>query len=724
MQTVLQPPPAILNPRVTRLFALVAVAAGLLVGLAAGLGMPQNLLIGAALSPFLLILIYARPHWPVTIYVVLVYADLLSILVKYHDFPPLARFAGAIMLSAVLGYRLVFRRERLRADTVTPWLLAYGLVVALGLFYARDPGLVMPNVVEFIRNFLTYLIIVNALTNTHRLKATLWAVLVMGTFLSLLSIYQIATGHTDTDFGGLAQYRVSEITSDTDAARPGGTLGDANYYGQSLLILVPLGFYFAFTAKRVLGRLAGVFCLLVLVGGVVFTYSRGDAVALGAMLLAALIYKRPRPIFLIGLLLAAAVAVPVLPANYVARLGTIVGTATGGQQAVLTEESIRGRAGAVQAAISMFADHPLLGVGRENYPLYQLQYLKGTALALHAKAIPPHDLYLEIATETGIVGLAVVGGMLLVVFGALREAYRRFLALKAPREAELAVWMGIGLFGYLVSSLFLHGAFLYMLWLQLALIVALRQVSRSQEVVPMMEQAPAPETIAPVLPFTGNAASRAYLMPSTASSRALLSASHGQGQDLATSTTQRYPAPATLDELFLSYWEVNGGADIFGQPVSIIFDEIGPNGLEHVPVQYYEYARFEYWPGMAASMGATFGDVALGKLGLEVPVAGSRAGTLPEVLRSRAHLPEGTSGGLAVPPVFSNAWLLAGGATVCGSAVSPVLAYMDENGAESYRQYFERACFEYYPQYAGTGYSVKRAQLGSFVFAQKYGGAA
>lgn len=701
-----------------------AVAAGLVVGLAAGLGMPQNLLIGAVLSPFLLILIYARPHWPVTVYVVLVYADLLSILVKYHDFPPLARFAGAVMLSAVLGYRLVFRRERLRADSVTPWLLAYGLVVALGLFYARDPGLVMPNVIEFIRNFLTYLIIVNALTNTHRLKATLWAVLAVGTFLSLLSIYQTATGRTDTDFGGLAQYRVSEITGDTDAARPGGTIGDANYYGQSLLILVPLGFYFAFTARRLLGRLAGLFCLLVLIGGVVFTYSRGDALAVGAMLLAALIYKRPRPVFLVGLLLAAAVAVPLLPSNYVARLGTIVGTATGGQQAVLTEESIRGRAGAVQAAISMFADHPLLGVGRENYPLYQLQYLKGTALALHAKAIPPHDWYLEIATETGIVGLFVVGGLLLVVFGALREAYRRFLGLKAPREAELAVWMGIGLFGYLVSSLFLHGAFLYMLWLQVALIVALRQVSRSQEVLPVLDQAPAPETIAPVLPFADASAPRAYLLPSTASSRNLLSASHGSGQDSATSTAMLYSPPATLDELFLRYWEANGGAAIFGQPVSIVFDEVGADGVEHVPVQYYEYARFEYRPSMAALGGDAFGDVALGKLGLEVPVAGNPAGVLPEELRSRAPLPGGTPGGLVMPLVFSNAWLLAGGITACGSPVSPVLAYMDENRIESYRQYFERACFEYYPQYAGAGYEVQRAPLGSFVFAQKYGGAA
>src|SRR4028118_388757 len=148
----LRPPPAILDPGVTRVFALVAMLVGLLVGFASGLGVPQNLLIALSLSPFLLMFIYARPHWAVTVYVVLVYADLLSIMVKYHDFPPLARFAGAIMLSAVLGYRVVYRREGLKKDEVTPWLVAYGAVVALGLLYARDPNLVMPNLVEFARN--------------------------------------------------------------------------------------------------------------------------------------------------------------------------------------------------------------------------------------------------------------------------------------------------------------------------------------------------------------------------------------------------------------------------------------------------------------------------------------------------------------------------------------------------------------------------------------------
>ena len=75
-------------------------------------------------------------------------------------------------------------------------------------------------------------------------------------------------------------------------------------------------------------------------------------------------------------------------------------------------------------------------------------------------------------------GLIVMFGILTTAAQALLEARRRFLAAGDATQAELAVWLAIGLLGYLVTSLFLHGAYLYMLWLQIALIVALRQIAR------------------------------------------------------------------------------------------------------------------------------------------------------------------------------------------------------------------------------------------------------
>jgi O-antigen ligase len=718
----LRPPPAILDPGVTRVFALVTVLAGLLIGFAAGLGMPQNLLIGLALSPFLLIFIYARPHWAVTVYVVLVYADLLSILVKYQNFPPLARFAGAIMLSAVLGYRLIYRREGLKKDEVTPWLVAYGLVVALGLLYARDPGLVMPNVIEFARNFLTYLIIVNSITSLGRLKATLWGLLGIATLLSLLTLYQTVTGSTDSDFGGLAQFRVSEIFGGSDAPRPGGTIGDANYYGQLLLIVVPIGLYLAFESRGLMAKLAALGATTAVIGAIVFTYSRGDAVALGATLFAVLAFKRPRLHVLLLLAVGAGLVLALLPSNYIERMSSVLDALTGNQRAILTEASLRGRAGAVSAAVDMFADHMVLGVGRENYPLYQLDYLEGSALALNARAIPPHDLYLEIATEHGVVGLVVFAGLILATVKALREARRRFMALLNRDGAELAVWLGIGLFGYLVSSVFLHGAFLYMLWLQLALMVALRQISRNAEVV-QRPQAVQVDQLEPMLPFADPSAPRTYLLPVALGSPGMLSRLlpplPGKAAGPETSVVEPAPAESVgmvfVAEQFRAFHESKGGEAAFGKPLGTLMEEQGSDG-RLVPVQYYQYARLEYRPQEGASQ-----DVVIGKVGLEVAKRGTPVDILPPALSG--ELIDFGVGGPGVPRSLYQAWQR-GGADMFGYPVSPVLLHTSPRGLPIYVQYFERARLEYHPERAGTGYEVQRTPLGLELFRNRYGGTA
>jgi O-antigen ligase len=567
---------------------------------------------------------------------------------------------------------------------------------------------VASNLVEFARNFLTYLIIVNALTNLGRLKVALWGLLGMATLLSMLTLFQMVTGNTDSDFGGLAQFRVSEIFGGSDAPRPGGTIGDANYYGQLLLIVVPVGLYFVFESRRLLAKLIALGATTVIIGAIVFTYSRGDAVALAATMFAVLLFKRPNLPALMLLLVGGALVLVALPTSYLERMSTLVGAVSGDQTAILTEASLRGRVGAISAAVDMFADHMVLGVGRENYPLYQLDYLEGSALALHNRAIPPHDLYLEIATEHGIVGLAVFAGLLLACVRALREARRRFMDMLNREGAELAVWLGIGLFGYLVSGVFLHGAFLYMLWLQVALMVALRQISRNAEVEHVPATVPADEQ-EPVLPFADPAAPRSYLLPVPLDTRGVLSR---LVPPLSTTPPAVMPPTEPPGQLIHRFYEAHGGEAVFGEPVSDVFEERGIGGRT-VPVQYFEYARLECQPGDGATQ-----EVVIGKLGLEVEASGAPVELLPPALAG-ATVPL-RDGSATVPAVFYEAWET-GGADLFGYPVSPVLLDTSTAGLPVYVQYFERARFEYHPHAAGTGYEVQLTPLGQELFKSRYG---
>ena len=75
----------------------------------------------------------------------------------------------------------------------------------------------------------------------------------------------------------------------------------------------PGGIYFASGARQIAVRWAALLAGLLLVAAVIFTYSRGDTVALAAMLVVAAIYKRPPLQFVLGGLLAIGVML-VLPA--------------------------------------------------------------------------------------------------------------------------------------------------------------------------------------------------------------------------------------------------------------------------------------------------------------------------------------------------------------------------------------------------------------------------
>lgn len=677
----------------------VAVAAGLGLGAAVALGLPLTYLIAGLLIPFSVILMLARPHWAAVVYAVLVYTDLLSILVKYHGMPSLARFVGWALFGAVLGYRLLVRREGLVTDRATLWLALYGGMVALGLVYARSPDLVLPNVIEFTRIFLAYLIIINTLTTVARLRVTLWCLLGAGVLFASLTIFQSLTQQYENDFGGLAQFRVSEITGTNDAPRPGGTLGDANYYGQSLLIILPIALYLLAEGRKRFARLAGWVAALLLVVAIVFTYSRGDAVALGTILVAAVVYKRPNPIYLLGGLIALVIALPILPNNYVSRLTTLVDIAGSNRQAILSEDSVRGRAGATQAAIEMFLDHPIIGVGRENYPSYQLEYLAGTSLAKSARGIPPHNLYLEVAAEHGLLGIIVVGGLLLVTLRALFEARRRFRDAGDHTHSELASWLAIGLLGYLVSALFLHGAHIWMLGLQVALIVSLRQLSRVAS----------PDFVSPQLPVLGtdtawqDIASRETLITTVlspaleqAGPKSIASSKRRErwggmrsvfsGKRSLSREDQRATPPATEDMRYKLWLDAAEGARLQGDLMTArsLVDAVLKRAPQHE---------------IALQMDAR----------LQPPTPAPQESAKTVTLRTQdVSLPKTYK----VASPFRDYWRQHGGASAFGPPISAPFVEPTPEGRPQVVQYFTRARLEHHPEWQGTQNEVSLGNLG------------
>jgi hypothetical protein len=102
--------------------------------------------------------------------------------------------------------------------------------------------------------------------------------------------------------------------------------------------------------------------------------------------------------------------VPILPTNYTERLVTTVDLFSGDSNDARNETSFRGRTSEVVVAWRIFMDHPVFGVGLKNYKYYYQDYAQPLGWDKRREERSAHNLFLEIAAETGLVGLAAFWG--------------------------------------------------------------------------------------------------------------------------------------------------------------------------------------------------------------------------------------------------------------------------------------------------------------------------
>jgi O-antigen ligase len=307
-----------------------------------------------------------------------------------------------------------------------------------------------------------------------------WTLIASAGFVALLSCYQVLTGDYSNDFYGLANAPVHEITEGFDSTRVTGPLVDPNYYAMILLIAYPIAGYRLLTDKsQVLKLLAGVAFLLI-AATILFTYSRGGFLALVVVTILAL-RERKMDLIRIGgsVAIITVVMLPVLPKGFTDRMLTLTDILPG-DLSMQTESSFRGRTSEALVATQMFYDRPILGVGRENYPEMYLDYSSRLGLDDRLEDREAHSMYLEVAAETGILGVLSFGTMLVVVFAGIQKAKRD---LRAAEREDLVPWVSgaeFALVGYLIASIFLHADYARYFWLTVAFAVSTGVIAHAQ----------------------------------------------------------------------------------------------------------------------------------------------------------------------------------------------------------------------------------------------------
>jgi O-antigen ligase len=466
----------------TIIFGLLALGIGSAIGLFVTQASPVWA-IGAMIGLGLATATFASAEIGLLALVMMTYTRFSDVMIKHHGFPSTAQpFIALLGIAILVRWALSGQAPKGWQRTLT-LIVLYGLVGLASLLVAANFARANIAMQDFIKDAIIAVVITILLQRGATLRGVIWALLATGIFMGTLSLYQQLTHSFDNNFWGFGEAAIQHIVGASNDYRVAGPIGDPNFYAQIMVVLVPLALDRLWHEKNIYLRLLAGWALAVCILSIIFSFSRGGFIGLVIVLAVMFLRHPPR---LTTLLLVLAILIPLapfVPPNYVERLSTLPSALPffGGDPR--TEISLRGRTSEVLVAWQMFLDNPILGVGLDQYPEYYQVYSRQLGLDPRREEREPHDLYLEVAAQTGIVGLLTFLFLLVLMFRGMLDGSRRLRDLNLPDYANLAMAFAIGVLGYLTSSIFLHGAYPRYFWLLFGIAMAIPQIAQNEREV-------------------------------------------------------------------------------------------------------------------------------------------------------------------------------------------------------------------------------------------------
>ncbi|MFE9256175.1 O-antigen ligase family protein [Streptomyces sp. NPDC006879] len=335
--------------------------------------------------------------------------------------------AASLLLVACCAVQAL--RGRVRPLTL-PGALVFGLpVVALAVatVTAGDPGAALPGFVRYLQVFvLVPAAVVLLVRDASGFRLAAGCFLVLALMQGAVGVGQFATGTG-------ASYQGADV-------RAVGTFGPGDVMGMATIVAYGLVIATAFALapqsnlprKR---RAAAAGCALVLAVPLALSFSRGAWIATaGAALTVMLLAGVRRAVKALTVLAAAGVVLVggfgVGSEMMVERLGSITEVSSAPDQSVTDRYTMWA------AAASMWQERPATGVGLKGFPAHRdghasLGLSSGSDTAgagqayLRQPLLSPHNMYLLILSEQGLIGItALAGGWAVILFAGVRRILR------------------------------------------------------------------------------------------------------------------------------------------------------------------------------------------------------------------------------------------------------------------------------------------------------------
>ena len=445
-------------------------------GLLAGSGASPVLVLAALLAPAVLAGTLLRPDLGLLVLVLMVFTRLSDVAVAFHSTPSVLQpFLLLLVISlAVRSYRLGVAPSGMGLPMAL--FAGYGAVLSLSLFFAPDFEAANLSFTSYVRDAVVALLAVALVREAKTLERVVWVLIGAGGLLAALGVYQYLTGNFGQNFGGFAQARVLNIAAGKEDYRISGPIEDANHWAQALLVVVPLALGRLHRSRTRWGKAAAGAALPFLLAAVFFTFSRGALLALVVVGLVACVL-RPPPAWAVALVAVCGVLLlPVVPSAYVQRVGQLAGALTGLEGGQTGEASLSGRLSAIRAGEQMIRENPVVGVGLGQFQTAYPDYSRGQGVNTVVNGVEPHNLFLEVAAETGYLGVVGFAALVGTALFRLWRGRRELRAAGHRRPADLVEDVLLGLLAYLMSGMFVHNAYPRFFWLLIGIALAVPYV--------------------------------------------------------------------------------------------------------------------------------------------------------------------------------------------------------------------------------------------------------
>lgn len=468
------------------LFGLAAISIGGLVSLLVT-HQSNNLLVVVGAGSFILLALVIKPKWGIEAFnyslksdwallflAFMIYTHLSDILIKVHGLPSIAKPYVGLLLFILIARWFLYKDRPRNWERSLLFLISYGLIIIPSFLYAENPSRVQSALLTFFKDAIIVVIVTMMIQRTTTLHRVIWVLLAAGIFLGTLTTYQQLTGTFENTYWGFSEVRFV-ARGGTEQRISGPRLGP-NVYAQFMLVLVPLALDRLWNERKQILRIFALWALVVCLLTLVFTFSRGAFLALVVTLIIMFVFRPPKPMSLLITILIVAALLQYIPASYSQRLTTLT-ELVGENDDNIQDQSFRNRLSENRAAWMMFNDYPLLGVGLNNYGNRYQEYSRQIGFDRRREYRSPHSMYLEYASQLGLVGLIWLATFVGILFFSLRQARANFLAAGMPDYAGMVVAFGVGLISFFITSIFLHVSYPRYVWLLYGIALAIPYVA-------------------------------------------------------------------------------------------------------------------------------------------------------------------------------------------------------------------------------------------------------